>query len=354
MASSLSQNGAARAAAQPPEQRTSFYKLVDKQVAASLLDRHARNIELAKEGAVLAEALFGDNSLVVASLRCTESISLSSLAGVTRGPEQELLFCRSWAVLVSIIPLLQRRLETDTLLPGTIRDEELEYEAHVQTASKKAKDTPVPPLAMLQVWASVMGYTILMDCMSRGLNALVLPWWPAAQKRLVVSFVLQGLDVITRTAGIPPNLILAETRVVSIIERQMSPRVYDPAFCAAVLRKWHSDAVSSVLRAHGVLQMGVAHTEKINAEFDARQREDVAKHGLRDCALPSCAKTEKTVKEFSLCAGSRSQVYCCLEHQALDWRAQKTACREKQATRRAAEEAERGIEDVDDGGAGAA
>ena len=113
---------------------------------------------------------------------------------------------------------------------------------------------------------------------------------------------------------------------------------YDPAFCAAVLRRWRSDAVSSVLRARGVLQTGMAKFEQDNAEFDARQRDDIAKHGLRDCALPSCDKTEKTVKEFAGCTGCRSVVYCCPEHQALDWKAHKKECREKEKARQATEE----------------
>ena len=46
-------------------------------------------------------------------------------------------------------------------------------------------------------------------------------------------------------------------------------------------------------------------------------RADIAKHGLRDCALPSCSKTETTVKEFAHCSGCRSVVYCCAEHQGL-------------------------------------
>ena len=121
----------------------------------------------------------------------------------------------------------------------------------------------------------------------------------------------------------------------------MTPRKYGSAFCTAVLRKWRSNAVSSVLRARVVLQTGVAKFEQSKAdEFEARKRADIATHGLRDCALPSCAKTEKTVKEFSLCAGCRSQVYCCLEHQALDWKTHKKACKEKEAARLAEEAAE--------------
>ena len=91
--------------------------------------------------------------------------------------------------------------------------------------------------------------------------------------------------------------------------------------------------MSSVLQARGMLQTGIAKCEQEDADFDARQRADIAKHGLRDCALPSCAKTEKTVKEFAGCSGCCSVVYCCLEHQALDWRAHKKACREREAAR---------------------
>ena len=95
-----------------------------------------------------------------------------------------------------------------------------------------------------------------------------------------------------------------------------------------------------MLQARGVLQTGIAKCDQTLAEFDARQRTDIAKHGLRDCALPSCSKTEKTVKEFAGCSGCRTVVYCCLEHQALDWRAHKKKCRREEAARLAEEEGE--------------
>ena len=183
-----------------------------------------------------------------------------------------------------------------------------------------------------------MGYVSLLDALFRCLDLLPHLFWPAAQKRVVESFVLQGLDSIPLTAGIPAELIAGEDRLVASIEHEdMNPRLYGPLFCAAVLRKWRSDAVSSVLRARGVLQTGVAAFQQDTAEFHARQRADIAKHGLRDCTLPSCSKTEKTVKEFAGCSGCRSVVYCCLEHQALDWRTHKKACREKEAARLAEE-----------------
>ena len=256
---------------------------------------------------------------------------------------------------MSLIPLLLRRLEANTLLPGTLREEELDFEAHGQAAIAKAHNKPAPSRAQLRAFASTMGYNTLLNVMSRSLNLLHDPLWPDAQKRMVESFVLQGLNVIPRTAGIPAQMISGEDDLMAMIENpHMNPRVYDPVFCAALLRKWRSNAVSNVLRARGGLQTGIARYEQTSAEFDARQREDIARHGLRDCALPSCSETEKSVKEFAHCSGCRSVVYCCAEHQALDWTKHKKACRKKQAELLAAEEAEQGAEEGAEGGPAAA
>ena len=144
-----------------------------------------------------------------------------------------------------------------------------------------------------------MGYKTALLAMFRSLDLLPFPFWPQKERKMVASFVLQGLDIIPRTAGIPADAIVGEDLLVSIIQEDLSPRLHGAAFCDVVLRKWRSDAVSSVLRARGVLQTRAAKCEHDIAEFAARRRADIAKHGLRDCALHSCAKTEKTVKEFA-------------------------------------------------------
>ena len=145
MASSSVQRGAGSSRAPPPpDQLASFYKLVDKAVIAGVLCRHARVVQLSASAAVQAEALFGENSLVVAYLRMADSISLSNLGNVeTRGVEREALVRRSWNVLVAVLPLLLRRLEANTLLPGTVWEEELDYAAHVLAVLGKAKNKPV-------------------------------------------------------------------------------------------------------------------------------------------------------------------------------------------------------------------
>ena len=333
--------------APPPDQLAAFYKLVDKRAIASALCRHARNAELSASAAVQAEALFGENSLVVASLRMGGSDSLTCWAAEASGAERETLVRQAWETLLSVLPLLLLRAEANTLLPGTVREEELDYTARVLDAVGKAQKEPLSsPGSILRAVASTMGYVTLLLAMYRSLDLLALPLWSAAQMRMVQSFVLQGLDVIPRTAGIRAN-IACEYRLVAMVERDMNPQNYEPTFYATVLRKWRSNAVRSVLQARGVLQIGVAKDEQTRAEFDARKRADVAKHGLRDSALPSCSNTEKTVKEFAGCSGCRSVVYCCLEHQALDWRAHKKACREMEAARLA----EEGVAEESAGGA---
>ena len=116
----------------------------------------------------------------------------------------------------------------------------------------------------------------------------------------------------------------------------MKPQNFEPSFCAAVLRKWRSSAVADVLRARGSLQAGVAATRESVAAFDARQRADIEKIGLRECAWPSCDKVERTVREFKQCSGCRAVWYCSPEHHTLDWGAHKKDCHKLDKARRAA------------------
>ena len=94
MASSSSQRGAARTPP-PPDQLAAFYKLVDKRTIAGVLARVSRNAELSAQAAVQAEALFGDDSLVVADLRYWESESLVGLFMAASGAGQAALRRRS-------------------------------------------------------------------------------------------------------------------------------------------------------------------------------------------------------------------------------------------------------------------
>ena len=266
-----------------------------------------------------AETLWGDPSLVVADLRVGEAVSLRELANVsTSSSEQEALRRRAWAILVSLHALLLRRLADNTLLPGTTKEEEVTYYARSQAFTWKAADAPVPSDSVLQGLGVILGYETLLKAVFITLNLLgdlrgsALPWEDAH------SFVLTALDVIPRTATMRTRLA-SEAGLVATMETHVTPQIFEPSFCAAVLRKWRSTAVADVLRARGVLQTGVAAYQMCTSGFVACQRADTEKIGLRECAWPSCDKVERTVREFKQRSGCRSVWYCSPEHHTLNW-----------------------------------
>ena len=191
MASTASQHDTARAPP-PPDQLASFHSLVNKYVNASVLCRHARAVELSAKAAAEGEALFGRNSLVVAQLRMAESFALTDQSINTSDAEREALVRRSLRVLLVVIPILQCHLADNTLLPGTIRKEEIEYYAHKIATTLAATKQEVPSPAELQILGSTIGYDVLLDALFKSLNFLNLvfaPLWPEAQRKVVESFV---------------------------------------------------------------------------------------------------------------------------------------------------------------------
>jgi hypothetical protein len=58
-------------------------------------------------------------------------------------------------------------------------------------------------------------------------------------------------------------------------------------------------------------------------EMCARAAADVARHGLRSCALPSCNSAEPAPKSYKLCGRCRGAAYCCAAHSKEDWKRHK-------------------------------
>ena len=319
----------------PPEELAAFYALVEKQVAAKVLSRDARCTELSERAARHAQRLWG-NSLVVAHLRVSEVISLRELARAsTTNSEKEALWRRAWDLLVPVHALLLRRLADNTLLPGTIKEEEVTYAARSQAFYWKAMDKPVPSAADLQGVGAVLGYEALLIAVYITLALLMDLRGSGMPRESAHSIVLTALDAIPRTATMQ-NRSGSEAGLVAMMDLRMNPQNFEPSFCAAVLRKWRSSAVADVLRARGVLQTGVTASQENLDEFRARQRADIEKIGLRECAWPSCDKVERTVREFKQCSGCRSVWYCSPEHHALDWGAHRKDCQKLDKARRAA------------------
>ena len=319
----------------PPEELAAFYALVEKQTTAGMLCRISRCAELCDRAANQAARFWGDNSLVVADLRVNEATSQRNLALKSASfSEQEALRRRAWAILVPVHALLLRRLADNTLLPGTVKEEEVTYCARWQALARKAADKPIPSEAVLEGVGVVFGYKTLLNAVCHTLALLNELQGCDLARESAHSFVLTALDAIPRTATMDTSFD-SEAALVALMETYMKPQNFEPSFCAAVLRKWRSSAVADVLRTRGILQTGVAAYQQTSTEFDERARVDIETIGLRECALPSCEKVERTVREFKQCSGCRSVWYCSPEHQVLDWGAHKKDCQKLDKARRA-------------------
>ena len=79
-----------------------------------------------------------------------------------------------------------------------------------------------------------------------------------------------------------------------------------------------------------------AEIQDLSERMNADRRADIAAHGLKTCALPSCDKQETTVQQYKFCFACRSVWYCSAEHGALHWREHKPTCRATVAAREAA------------------
>ena len=130
-------------------------------------------------------------------------------------------------------------------------------------------------------------------------------------------------------------------------------------FKSELARVWNRPALQNALRTRRIFalddtelaSLGEKLMSKMTDNIDKKGAADRAKHGLRWCALPSCAKQEKNVFDFKECSACKAVVYCSAEHGALHW----TATHKKEcASLKAAGAKPRSTADAGVGGAGAA
>jgi hypothetical protein len=75
-----------------------------------------------------------------------------------------------------------------------------------------------------------------------------------------------------------------------------------------------------------VTKVALAGEDAVMTVWKAHHRraaEDMARHGLRACALPGCGATEPQPKTFKVCSRCRRACYCSAAHQQQDWRRHK-------------------------------
>ena len=94
-----------------------------------------------------------------------------------------------------------------------------------------------------------------------------------------------------------------EIQLVATLDRLRQEQL-EPAFAQALFARWRGAPLVAVrhrrllLQPAGVMSKAARSTLAYEAE---RRAADIAKRGLRACALPGCGAVETSVKEFKLC-----------------------------------------------------
>ena len=107
-------------------------------------------------------------------------------------------------------------------------------------------------------------------------------------------------------------------------------------FIDALHERWMAPALVKMRAERAFVVDPAAELDAASERVNADRRADIAAHGVKTCALPSCDKQEATVQQYKLCSACRSVWYCSAEHGALHWKEHKPACRATVAAKEAA------------------
>ena len=105
-----------------PVDTDELHRLVNKALSAGYSGRHALAASYFERAAALATQIHGD-TLLAAHLKLQQASKLDMQANAHGVPADE----ATWELAKGVVPLLLRRIEANTLLPGRCTKEEVEY-----------------------------------------------------------------------------------------------------------------------------------------------------------------------------------------------------------------------------------
>ena len=325
-----------------PVDTTELDRLVEKALTASKSGRHALAAGLYRRTVDEALRLHGD-TLVCTYLILSRASSMGCqvrLEGVT--PDEQAALCaEAWALASSCVPLIVRRMDDNTMLPGRGTAVELAFFKRFTTTKHATFDSPPLSTRDLQLVGLCLGYSTAVFAAE-----LLLVMLCVRHNNEAAAFVLRVIDSMLPAARSLAECALGEESTFASTVQQVLSGAFpalNAAFIASLRTKWTAAAMVQMRRKRGLLDVS-EWTQKLFEDGEARWRADVAQHSLKHCALPSCNKSEVCVRQFGSCSRCRFEWYCSAEHGALHWKEHKPICRATIAAQQAA----------DDAGAGAA
>ena len=255
-------------------------------------------------------------------------------------PTKVALRAESAALVFSCLPLLVRRMDANTMLPGRGMPLEVAFFKRYTATKHAVQDmSPWPPRG-LQLAGLSLGYATDVDAADSLLGLLF-----SRRDAEAEAFVLRVVDCMLPAARSLADITLGEeVHFASSIHEVISIAfsLFDDGFIAALRTKWRAAAMMRMRRKRNLVNAS-EEVDKWAEDRKTRLRADVAKHGLKECALPSCVKREASVGQHKRCSACHSVWYCSAEHGALHWKEHKPVCRATAAALQAADDAGAGV-----------
>ena len=264
----------------------------------------------------------------------------SQLEGVTE-EERTALLTEAWAVVSSSLPLIVERMDDNTMLPGRGTAVELAFYKRYRQLARAVFGWHPHTARELQLEGLSLGYanalkaaSLVLDCMAHMLGV------SAELVHKMQAFVLRVVDNMqpaARSLGDFIHTLPEEAGIAFRLDEALigGHAELDSTFITSLRTKWTAAAMVQMRRARGLLDTSEVF-ERVRDLSNADQRADVAKYGLKECALPSCGKLEASVGEHVRCSACRSAWYCSAEHGTLHWKEHKPVCRATTASQQAA------------------
>ena len=317
-------------------------RLVEKALTAAKSGRYALAAAFFRRAADEALHLHGETFVhTFLTLQRSNKLSLQShLEGVSQ-EERAALKAEAWALASGCLPLIVRRMDANTMLPGRGTAVELAFFKRYETTRHATYDKPPVSSRGLQLRGLSLGYATAVY----GAH-LLLGMLPSRHDSEAQAFILRVVDcMLPATRSLTGISLPSEISLASTLQYALSGAspTYNTAFVASLRTKWTAAAMVEMRRERNLLDV----SEKVGQALqrnEASWRADVAEHGLKQCALPSCDKMEASVQQYKFCSACRSVWYCSEEHGALHWTEHKPVCRATAAAQQAADDAGAGVE----------
>ena len=279
-----------------PVDTTQLDRLVEKTLTAQKSGRFSLAAAYFRRAADKALQLHGDTfvrSFLTQLLACC-LLEQSCLEGFTP-VEDAALRAEARALVSSCLPLLVRRMDANTMLPGRGTAVELAFFKQYVVTKDAVYSAPPVPTRDLQLAGLSLGYATTVRAADLLLRFLAL-----RRDVEVEAFILRVVDCMLPAARSLANITHGEEiSFASTVQEALSGTLsnHDAAFVGLLRTKWSAAAMVQMRRERRLLDASERMGREIEG-YRARVRADVAEHGLKSCALPSCDKREASVQQL--------------------------------------------------------